>query len=1061
MEELSGSNLNKFVIVPNDPRLFAKVRSIGNPGIEVEFFLSVAKREARFVGVDEFSHTVLPRQTRVFMEVTEGHWRVGRVMDAIQKSDGFFIYDVKFPNSHSQDVHEDKLFVRCLDIFADPADILTAGCAETQFYADRRRKALRRLRDLRSATEGLTGLVSSAVELVPYQASVVRRVVQDPSLRYLLADEVGLGKTIEAGAIIRQVLIDDPRRKVSVLVPSILKKQWISELEKRFTVDDFGGAVEVLAYEDAVKIKLDDLPDLLVIDEAHSLVALPDMQNDEPLIRHVGDLAKSVSRLLLLSATPALGNADRLLGLLNLLDPSNHPFDDREGFQRKIKERQEIGRVLLPLRSGGTPLVLREQAKLAMKIFPEDKVVQKEATLIVEAGDAQDKLDDKVESLRDHIVRTYRIHHRLIRSRRIDIEDWAMRPRGPEWPDLSHVGLSSDKDLRIRDLEIAMEAWRNTAQSTSGKRRKKAVARWRNLLEFSFQGPEAMAEAVENMTDIFPGERPHLEEIIDIAARNSGPKDRYEIAHETLLEWRSIQSNPLPGRPPYKIVCFASNDGDARRLYERLQKKMGSDVDAIFDEGFAQDILALVRKFEIDVQSWVLICDKSGEEGLNLQFAHAVLHLDLPFSPARLEQRIGRLDRFGRRINKVTQRVLLPDDTEGSVWRAWFDLLANGFRIFNRSVSDVQFRVETLEDKVAETLFSSSTAGLGDITDHILEELEDERRKLDEQHALDNLAQLNEDAEALVLGIEDAEADEKEIADDIRPWLEQVLKLPMRPSHPEPGQYLRVFWDDGALLPKLPWHRLLKPGLDRPCTWQRQQAQTFKGTNLALLRPGALLIDALERIARWDDRGIAYATWRVVPNWPVMWRGFRLVWVVEPSLTIEGRIWEMSDNNELRRQAEGLLPLSTYEQLVDENGDPVEEETLHEILRKPYIETADDQGCCDYNLGSRPDAFAAAIDPVLFRDVVFRLREKCATTLKQDPDFKAKIETAVARHSRESLRSERSLEQRNLLHRSEFGADLPDLEAVREGLSKLGAAVSEPAIRLDEIGFFVIAGESP
>lgn len=408
-------------------------------------------------------HTILPNETRVFVQTAPNAWRVGRVADGLQGPDSSFTYEVKFPNSTTLDLHEDKLFVRCLDLFPDPADVLAFGCSETQFFADRRRRALWRLRTLRSAAGGLTGLVSAGIEIVPHQVAAVRRVLQDPSLRYLLADEVGLGKTIEAGAIIRQILIDEPSRKVVVLVPSAIAEQWIAELTKRFCIADFPDAVKVLSYERAIEVSPQTPPDLLVIDEAHHVIATSDTVSQIPLHR-IADLAKSAPRLLLLSATPTLSDVDRLLGLLNLLDPTNYPLTDREGFRRKVEERQRIGRLLLPMRIGATPFVVQQQARLAKRMFSEDPTVQEEADKAIAAGTNREALDAAVDSLRDHIVQTYRIHQRLIRTRRIDVEQWAMRPRGPSednssgLPNLSHVRLYYAN--QSTEVLQALEAWR-------------------------------------------------------------------------------------------------------------------------------------------------------------------------------------------------------------------------------------------------------------------------------------------------------------------------------------------------------------------------------------------------------------------------------------------------------------------------------------------------------------------------------------------------------------------------------------------------------------------------
>ena len=657
---MASALLNKIVIVPGDPRLFAKVSKHDAAGIEVEYFSSAARRQSQRVPNGSFSHTELPSETRVFLQTQLGHWRVGRVIEKLQAPDGAFIYDVKFPNSEAIEVHEDKLFVRCLDAFADPAEILAARSSETQFYADRRRVALRRLRDLRSAAQGLTGFISANIELVPYQAAAVKRVLQDQSLRYLLADEVGLGKTIEAGAIIRQILIDDPRRKVAVLVPESIVKQWRAELERGFSIADFSESVRVIPHNAAVDINPRNPPDLLVIDEAHQLIA-PLEHNKDDLFRVVADLAKAVPRLLLLSATPPFGDEDRLLGLLNLLDPVNHPLNDREGFRRKVEERQVIGRLLLPMKPGGTPFVLRQQAQQAARIFPTDQVVKEEAARIASIGEDPAALDAAVESLRDHIVRTYRVHQRLIRTRRTDVQKWVMRPRGPAWPIFTHVRLAFDEDLRLRDLSVVLESWRQAAQSIPIESRQATISRWRTLLELSSRGFDALARGVYEMNDLFPGERAYLTEIIELTKRDVGANNRYEITCKTLLDWRRDNSAVTLSRVPAKIVCFASDSEDARKLYESMGQRIGlGNIAAVFDMDGVATRSSVVEKFATDQHAWVLVCDHTGEEGLNLQFANAILHMDLPFSPARLEQRIGRLDRFGRRINEVRHRILLP-----------------------------------------------------------------------------------------------------------------------------------------------------------------------------------------------------------------------------------------------------------------------------------------------------------------------------------------------------------------------------------------------------------------
>jgi ATP-dependent helicase HepA len=128
----------------------------------------------------------------------------------------------------------------------------------------------------RAAAGGLTGLLSAPIALERHQVEVVRRVLHDPVQPYLLADEVGLGKTIEAGVIVRQHILDHPRdHRVLVIVPEQLQGQWESELRERLQVGAaYGHRVTIVALEELNQQPLASLAaTLLVIDEAHQAVA--------------------------------------------------------------------------------------------------------------------------------------------------------------------------------------------------------------------------------------------------------------------------------------------------------------------------------------------------------------------------------------------------------------------------------------------------------------------------------------------------------------------------------------------------------------------------------------------------------------------------------------------------------------------------------------------------------------------------------------------------------------------------------------------------------------------
>ena len=197
-----------------------KIVAVHQDTAEVVRFHSVAHQETSAYVFARLKHAELPSETRVYYrDVDSGVWRVGRV-SASRGSRPNLEYLVTFPNRQGAYIHEYDLFARNFAPTVDPTETLASFGAETQFFHDRRTRLLRELIASRAASHGLTGLLSAPVSLAPHQLHAVQRVLEDPIQRYFLADEVGLGKTIEAGAIIRQWLIDSTTDRVAIITPS-------------------------------------------------------------------------------------------------------------------------------------------------------------------------------------------------------------------------------------------------------------------------------------------------------------------------------------------------------------------------------------------------------------------------------------------------------------------------------------------------------------------------------------------------------------------------------------------------------------------------------------------------------------------------------------------------------------------------------------------------------------------------------------------------------------------------------------------------------------------------
>ncbi|RWO03017.1 protein DpdE [Mesorhizobium sp.] len=980
---------------------------------EVEAFHSIEKSDLEYYPTDTLSRALVGPETRVYVRWGE-NWRIGRIKDYDTATLPWIEYLVRFPNGITSDVAERDLRVRVFEPHADPAEVLARGGGETQYLHDRRWSALATSTLLRAAAEGLTGALSSKIELVPHQLAAARRVLTDPVQRFLLADEVGMGKTIEAGIIARQCLIDDPTRQVRVLAPRPLVAQWKRELFERFDLREWSSQVMISSHDDILAPS--GSTDLLIVDEAHNL-----LNNDhslECLIRQ-GHAAR---RLLLLSATPALGSTRDLLNLLHVLDPAAYGLDDIDKLESRLEIGRDLGRVLLSLDDDAPVFLIKRSARAIAARLPDDRTVAELAEQLESDKPAGDGLAD----LRQHLADTYRVHQRLIRARRREATVY-FRPRGVAIGTArDHLRTEVDEDLRWPEILVSLEDWRDHIRF--------------QIDEGAGATPALALPLIEAIDAIGVGKTPpNIAEapasLLASLKADKGDRTKEVVAVDTI---RSLLKRlEKDGQRSAKIVAFATTG-----------KMTGSVVDALLEQGIMAlqladsdtiaEIQAVVEDFENASRPVVLLCDRSGEEGLNLNFADGIVHLDLPFSVTRMEQRIGRLDRFGRSKSLLRQRVLLPSDDALSPWAAWLDVLSQGFEIFESSTSDVQIILPALEAELACAYLERGVDGLREMIDPVRERIAAARRAADEQYALDAVA-LSDGAGNLAERIDDAESDEPALRTAVEAWLVSALQLRRIDQGPDQVSYA---WTQETLIPKRPWEDEFGAGRDRRLTWRRNVAMR---RNASILRPGAPLFDAMDRNIRWDDRGSAFATWRVDPRvagTDIAWTGFRLCFVIEPSLEGDLGVFRSLDAHGATRRAQGFLPPWTQVIHFDLDGEAPPEAVL-DVLASPYHNGVRDQGGRDINLCSRPALLASVITPTLFARRCRDARTAAEAHILSDPTFVARIEGATRAAERDGRR------------RARFG----DREAA--GGAAILDAVKSPRVRLDSMGFFILSRDPP
>lgn len=1068
-----------------DDRLgIGKLLSLDTVDGEVEFNHSAVRTEKRTYRLTDLKRAYLPLQTRVYHSRAE-RWFLGRVLERFVRGDQPASYLIRFPGYQPLELPEAELRVRCLLPLADPTEVLAAGAVEGQFLADRRTGVLEQLAYARRVSRSLGGLLSASVDLLPHQVEVVRRVTEDPIQRYLLADEVGLGKTVEAAAIMAQAILDHPQDRVVVLTPRSLARQWGQELLQRFGLGP--DEVRVVPFEGIGEVDVGDV-DFLVVDEVHHLITAPDASSrDIETYKQLAHISRSVPRLLLLSATPVLGDSKSTLALLHLLDSDRYRLEEQSAFEHLLENRQEFGRVLLSLNADSAPLILRRAVERLNKLAPEDAVAGelcRNLSGAVENHDTQ-RVPSAVRALRDHITETYRLNRRLLRTRRRDTEGWELPVRE------SRVTVEIDEDDRMAAAWDALEEWRYRAVasiSRDDETEKETghepgavretdrflLRRFIELFDALGRGVQAFADQIADQSvradsqfATFPEEAEIVERVAAMRDASNDGSDRGELGAAIIdLTLRGTVKRDAFVAP--KVVAFTSSSSFARDVASHLTRLRGFGVSHLITADLDEhEIERAAGRFRDSTVPVALICDGSGEEGLNLQFADAVVHLDLPFDPLRLEQRIGRLDRIGRSAGTIRHRVLIPTDDEESPWLAWLDVLRSGLNVFDETIADIQFALGRILQEAREVLFRQGARGLQEFIARSQQLLLEERTKLDEQYALDRLEMGEADAHILFDQLTDAEKADRELASSMSSWWHEVLRLERSTDDEARTGVFRLSWTDATLAPREPWEASIEAALDKPLTFDRSIALRSLGTRL--VRSGNPLVEALPRFLRYDDRGTAFMTWRMEPAWTTdevgPWIGFKLVYVVElDAEEIAARVWSSPDpvgTAALQRRADLLFPPWVETHFVDAALAPVEDPRLRAILARPYDKRPKNSGGRDFNLAGRTGALDPLVDPKTLVAWCEAVRDAAPLLVRAEARFEHHLAEARDRAQRDlGVRTER-LERRRLAQVREGGLNESTLDTEIAMANQILQEVDSPTVRLDSVGILVVSDERP
>ena len=508
------------------------------------------------------------------------------------------------------------------------------------------------------------GFTKSAVQPLPHQAFMLDKVLSAERFGHVLADDVGLGKTIEAGLIITCLIRREPPQRIMIVCPAGLALQWQDEMEEHFGLnfsimgDGFDGRrvanwqTQTLIIAPLDRIKRDEYRellkqvgcfDLVVCDEAHRLTArrqfldnrlvktanyqLFEFLVQSRLIQYVenNDQTPRSPRLLLLSATPHQGDDERFLHLLYLARPDL--FDPSK---RSIGQLETAALVETMTRTPKSRAVDWD----GRPIFKGHRTETHDVRWTVEETDVSRLLTEYVLKSLDFVRDSDR-------------------------------GTQLVVQLVMHTFhKIAASSW-PALEATLQRRVDSLAGRVQKLSELLGNGKEDADEDGDardfalSAQAFFKNESVLLKSLL---SRLSGlSKDsKWERCADLLHQLEAVE-------PGVKVLIFTQYRATQLMLKERLERLFpGAQVEVVHGEVDAADRRSARIRFENE--SRFLVSTEAGGEGVNLQKAcHVMVNYDLPWNPMRLQQRIGRLDRYGQQKEVTVLNLRVPDSWDHQI----------------------------------------------------------------------------------------------------------------------------------------------------------------------------------------------------------------------------------------------------------------------------------------------------------------------------------------------------------------------------------------------------------
>lgn len=889
-------------------------------------------RKLEVKGTDLIGKKKLFEKTIVYVKFgPTRRWRMG-FYDGERPGDKHLIY---FNRGESEIFDIEELFVpNLLKDHSFPVARFLASQATTAYkHYVNRTNFITSYIEQRAACKSISSLTSSAVNLETHQLSVVLQVLKDSNQKYLLGDEVGLGKTIEAGFLIREHILElKDNACVLVITPASLISQWKEELTLKFHLEDVLGdeleedqKVFVCDYFDLPLFDLNEnKPTMVVVDEGHNLADLAWDSDSFVHYQKIVTFCSNARSTVILSGTPIAGNAKSFLAMLHCLNPESYKITEAgiDEFNKKVSERERFSGIYSAISPESDDFTLAgiideleslglgdaELTALIERLKPEIDYFNKNKD--------EDKRNSVIHELKMHFGEKYRLFQRFIRNRR-GSKNSSIELLFPGLGDCALYKWETAKQLPSLDQQL--DDYRDYLICEGFEQKIPSVI---TLLDALLDSPKSFSHELDKL--INTGDYQQFSETFMIMKESAlvEQNNKDELTRNVLEEW-------LAKNVDGKVVIFCGNKASADHLYAFLQKNRG-DV-----ERHSPDFRPL---FVADPSIKVLITDEKGEDGLNLQgTSRLAIHYSIPRSLVRIEQRIGRLNRYSatsKSMKPIENYVLVPN-YEGFI-QNWALLLKDTIGVFDETTASIQLVVEEAIQVEEANLLTNGFGHLTCLRDKLGGEkglIAKERKKVADQEVWNemqiDLASIKKFAE----NIQNVDLDAESLHNSLQSWIKRSLKFGATRNEDSSIVYQYRLGITRLNIDDFLHHCILgmdfNSGLRNPSTKPMTPDREITAkTGAYPLRYGQPFIDTIYNFTHASTLGLVSSILRQIKiklEKPKTF--FKLNWLVSCESN-EGSVVE-------QRNLDAMFEPLVVTEWIDDSGNLVNNEAILKLLEKP------------------------------------------------------------------------------------------------------------------------------